>query len=366
MIVYCIFFFFQAEDGIRDIGVTGVQTCALPIWLHDLSKRFKVRRGLIEALRNPKGATYVPAVQHVSCEVQPGEFFGLLGPNGAGKTTLFKMLATLTSPDEGWASIFGADVMREPREVRRMVAPVAADERGLHWRLSALENLRLFATLYSLRGPTLDERVHEVLGVVGLRGAERRVVGTYSSGMRQRLLIARALLIRPRVLLLDEPTRSLDPVSARDFRQFLREEVAGPARCTVVLATHSPEEALELCDRVAVLNRGRLLAVGPARALERQYSDERYRVRTRDADHRVWRELEGRRVIERVTVSGIDVHGWSSVECHVPGGADEAAQVLATLATAGVSVAGFDRLELSLADLIERIVRTKAPAAQDA
>jgi hypothetical protein len=90
---------------------------------------------------------------------------------------------------------------------------------------------------------------------------------------------------------------------------------------------------------VAVLNKGSLLAVGPARALERQYSDERYRVRTRDADHRVWRELEGRGVIERVTVSGIDVDGWTSVECHVPGGADEAAQVLATLATAGVSVA---------------------------
>ena len=334
--------------------------------LHDLSKRFKVRRGLRETLRHPGSATWVHAVQHVSCDVQPGEFFGLLGPNGAGKTTLFKMLATLTSPDEGWATVHGVDVTKDPRAVRRKIAPVAADERGLHWRLSALENLRLFATLYALRGSELQERIDEVLGVVGLRGAERRTVGTYSSGMRQRLLIARALLIRPRVLLLDEPTRSLDPVSARDFRQFLRAEVAGPARCTVVLATHSPEEALELCDRVAVLNRGRLLAVGPARALERQYSDERYRVRTRDADHRVWRELEGRGVIERVTVSGIDVDGWTSVECHVPGGADEAAQVLATLAAAGVSVAGFDRLELSLADLIERIVRTKAPGAPDA
>jgi ABC-2 type transport system ATP-binding protein len=150
-------------------------------------------------------------VQHVSCDVQPGEFFGLLGPNGAGKTTLFKMLATLTSPDEGWATVHGVDVMKDPRAVRRMIAPVAADERGLHWRLSALENLRLFATLYALRGSELQARIDEVLGVVGLRGAERRTVGTYSSGMRQRLLIARALLIRPRVLLLDEPTRSLDP-----------------------------------------------------------------------------------------------------------------------------------------------------------
>ena len=350
-----------------DLRVTAATTTAEPaLRLHDLSKRFKVRRGLLATLRDPKGAPWVNAVQHVSCDVQQGEFFGLLGPNGAGKTTLFKMLATLTSPDEGWATVYGADVMRDSREVRRMVAPVAADERGLHWRLSALENLRLFATLYSLRGPTLQARVDEVLDVVGLRGAERRAVGTYSSGMRQRLLIARALLIQPRVLLLDEPTRSLDPVSARDFRQFLREQVAGPTKCTVVMATHSADEALGLCDRVAVLNKGRLLAVGPARALEREYSDDRYRVRTRSPEHATWREIERSGAINRRVVGTLDAEGWTVVECHVPGGADAAARVLASLTAAGVPVAGFDRMELSLADLIERIVTTRAPGVANA
>jgi hypothetical protein len=100
--------------------------------------------------------------------------------------------------------------------------------------------------------------------------------------------------------------------------------------------------------------------------LERQYSDERYRVRTRDAEHRVWRELEARGAIDRVTVGDVDVDGWTLVECHVPGGADEAAQVLSAIAAAGVSVAGFDRLELSLADLIERIVRSRASSAANA
>ena len=247
-----------------------------------------------------------------------------------------------------------------------MVAPVAADERGLHWRLSALENLRLFATLYDLRGAALGERIDEVLGVVGLRGAEQRVVGTYSSGMRQRLLIARALLIRPRVLLLDEPTRSLDPVSARDFRHFLREQVVGPSKCTVVMATHSAEEALELCDRVAVLHQGRLLAVGAARTLERQFSDERYRIRTREPEHPRWRALESDGAISRRTVGDVDADGWTSVECHVPGGGDAAARALASLTGAGVDVAGFDRVELSLADLIERIVASHAPRVADA
>jgi len=334
--------------------------------LRHLSKRFKVRRGLLATLRRPSGGASVLAVQDVSCDVQPGEFFGLLGPNGAGKTTLFKMLATLTSPDEGTATVYGADVMRAPREVRRMVAPVAADERGLHWRLSALENLRLFATLYDLRGTALGERIDEVLGVVGLHGAERRVVGTYSSGMRQRLLIARALLIRPRVLLLDEPTRSLDPVSARDFRQFLREQVVGPTKCTVVMATHSAEEALELCDRVAVMHNGRLLAVGAARALEHEFSDERYRIRTRSPEHPAWRGLESAGAISRRTIGEMDAEGWTDVGCHIPGGGDAAAHVLASLTAGGVPVAAFDRVEFSLADLLERIVATHSPGRGDA
>jgi ABC-2 type transport system ATP-binding protein len=353
--------------ALTSVAHDATATAAEPaLRLRHLSKRFQVRRGLVAALRRPRDGSWVHAVQDVSCDVQPGEFFGLLGPNGAGKTTLFKMLATLTSPDEGTATVYGADVMREPRDVRRLIAPVAADERGLHWRLSALENLRLFATLYDLRGAALGNRVDEVLDVVGLHGAERRVVGTYSSGMRQRLLIARALLIRPRVLLLDEPTRSLDPVSARDFRRFLREQVVGPSKCTVVMATHSAEEALELCDRVAVLHKGRLLAVGPARALERQFSDERYRIRTRHPEHRLWRELEAEDVIDRYSVGEVDADGWTSVECHVPRGRDAAARVLASLARAGVILSGFDRVELSLADLIERIVATNAPRAADA
>lgn len=120
-----------------DLGASPATTTAeSALRLHDLSKRFKVRHGILATLRDPKGATWV------------------------------KMLATLTSPDQGWATVYGADVMRDSREVRRLVAPVVADERGLHWRLSALENLRLFATLYALRGPTLQARVDEVLDVV--------------------------------------------------------------------------------------------------------------------------------------------------------------------------------------------------------
>src|SRR5207245_9977124 len=126
------------------------------------------------------------------------------------------------------------------------------------------------------------------------------------------------------------------------------------------------EEAVELGDGVAVLHKGRVLAVGAARALEREFSDERYRVRTSDPEHRGWRALETEGAIDRRTIGDVDVDGWTLVECHVPGGRDAAAHVLASLAAAGITVAGFDRMELSLADLIERIVASHAPQVADA
>src|SRR5690606_25256479 len=131
---------------------------------------------------------------------------------------------------------------------------------------------------HGLRGREAEARVGELLRVVALADTGEKMVGSFSSGMKQRLLIARALLSRPRILLLDEPTRSLDPLSARDFRAFLREEIAGQQGCSVILATHSAEEALNLCDRLAVLRKGELLAIGPAEELARRYGEERYRL----------------------------------------------------------------------------------------
>src|SRR5690606_10731394 len=156
----------------------------------------------------------VTVVDHVSFDVNTAEFFGLLGANGAGKTTLFRMLGTQLLPDGGTAQIDGRDIVRESRAVRELLTPVVADERSLNWRLTASENLDLFATLYGIPREQRRARVRELLERVELHEAGSKMVGTFSSGMKQRLLIARALLPNPRVLLLDEPTRSLDAVSA--------------------------------------------------------------------------------------------------------------------------------------------------------
>ncbi|HET7565612.1 MAG TPA: ABC transporter ATP-binding protein [Gemmatimonadaceae bacterium] len=330
-----------------------------------LTKRFPERRTWRELLFHPGRVRYVPVLQHVTIDVAEGEFFGLLGPNGAGKTTLFKTLATLILPDEGSVTIAGHDVVHEAAAVRRVLAPVIADERSLYWRLSARANLALFAALQGLTESEADGRVGELLEVVGLTDARDKMVGQFSSGMKQRLLIARALLPHPTVLLLDEPTRSLDPLSARALRRFLREEIAGRQGCTVLLATHSAEEALELCDRVAVLDHGRLLAAGPVDELAAEMGDERYRIWTRDPDHPSWRALAEQRAIGAPTMrgEGADPDGWVRLEMEIPGGLDRAAHVVAFLAEQGVTVARFERITLSLADLIERIVERRGGAS---
>ena len=329
-----------------------------------LSKRFPVRRTVADVVRHPRARRWQESVRDVRFDVGAGEFFGLLGPNGAGKTTLFKMLATLVIPDAGTATIAGHDVVRHPDRVRRVLTPVIADERSLNWRLSAAENLRLFAALHGLPRRAADTRVGELLATVGLDEAGEKLAGQFSSGMRQRLLVARALLARPRVLLLDEPTRSLDPIGARAFRRFLQDDIVGRHGCTVLLATHTAEEALGLCDRVAVLDRGRLLAVGPARALAEEVGDERYTVLTSTPDHPAFVALERRGALRLLGRRPSDVAGWTTVELDVPGGAEASARVARALVEEGVVLARLERTALPLADLLERVVaRRRAEGA---
>jgi len=325
------------------------------IRLSQLTKRFAIRRGWGAALRRPLLRQWAPALEDITCTIAEGEFFGLLGPNGAGKTTLFKVLATLVLPDGGSASVGGYDVVRQARRVRSILAPVITDERSLYWRLTARENLELYARLQDLPGETAPRRVSELLATVGLADAGRKLVGAFSSGMKQRLLIARALVARPRILLLDEPTRSLDPLSARAFRAFLREEISGRQGCTVLLATHNTEEALELCGRVAVLHRGRLLAVGAAADLIRQVGKERYRLWTRSPVLGSLAALEREGVVHQIATQP-DAEGWARVDMDVAGGLEGAARVMDALSRAGASVGRFESVPRSLADLIEGII----------
>jgi ABC-2 type transport system ATP-binding protein len=192
---------------------------------------------------------------------------------------------------------------------------------------------------------------------VELQEASERLVGAFSSGMKQRLLLARTLLARPRVLLLDEPTRSLDPISARSFRTFLRQEIAIRSGCTVLLATHSADEAFDLCDRVGVLHQGQLIAVGTTSELVSTVAEERYALWVKGDTRATLRDLAANQIAVVVGDPVDEPNGWVRIELDIPGGAEAAADVVGALARADVRVARCERMALSLADLLERTLQ---------
>lgn len=213
----------------------------------------------------------IVAVDDVSFEIQEGELFGLLGPNGAGKTTTTKMLTTLLIPTSGSASVKGFDVVTHADQVRRRIGFIFGGERGLYWRLSGIDNLRYFASLYNMDPDVTKKRIAYLLDMVGLNGRGDEKVQGYSRGMKQRLHVARTLLHNPDILFLDEPTLGLDPVGAREFRQVILN--LQTEKKTILLTTHYMFEADALCDRIAVINHGRIIALDTPSGLKSHVSD---------------------------------------------------------------------------------------------
>ena len=209
----------------------------------------------------------VEAVRAVSFTIEQGELFGLLGPNGAGKTTTIKMLITLLIPTAGSARVLGLDVVKDAREVRKRIGYVFGGERGVYERLSGYDNLRYFAELYGVPPKLQKPRIEELLELVGLKGREHERAEGYSRGMKQRLHVARGLLHDPEVLFLDEPTIGLDPVGARELRSTIASLTA--AGKTILLTTHYMFEADALCDRIAVISKGKIVAEGTPADLKR-------------------------------------------------------------------------------------------------
>jgi ABC-2 type transport system ATP-binding protein len=216
-------------------------------------------------------AREIVAVEDVSFEIEEGELFGLLGPNGAGKTTTTKMLTTLLIPTSGTAAVKGFDVVKDADLVRRQIGFIFGGERGLYWRLSGIDNLRYFASLYNVDPDTTKKRIEYLLEMVGLKGRGEEKVQGYSRGMKQRLHVARTLLHNPDILFLDEPTLGLDPVGAREFRQVILNLQS--EKKTILLTTHYMFEADALCDRIAVINHGRIIALDTPGGLKSQVRD---------------------------------------------------------------------------------------------
>jgi ABC-2 type transport system ATP-binding protein len=216
------------------------------------------KKGIWPFKKKEPQATFT-AVNGVDIQIKRGEIFGLLGPNGAGKSTTIRMLCTLLEPTSGTARVNGFDIVKQANEVRRSLGTVLAGERSIYWKLSGRENLEYFAALYHIPSAVAKKRVDELIERMEIKDRANELVEKYSTGMRQRIAIAKALLARPPILLLDEPTLGLDPQAARNLRELiaqLKEEGH-----TILLTTHYMEEADQLSDRIGIIDTGKVIAL---------------------------------------------------------------------------------------------------------
>jgi ABC-2 type transport system ATP-binding protein len=221
-----------------------------------------------------EGKREILALDRVSLEILPGELFGLLGPNGAGKTTLIKILATLLAPTSGRAFVAGVDVVENPVEVRRHINMVTGGETSGYGLLTVEENLWMFAQFYGIPSREARRRIRELLSLVGMADRAKTKVYHLSSGMRQKMNIVRGFLTEPEILFLDEPTLGLDVQTARTIRDFIRQWLWDHPNRTILLTTHYMHEAEELCDRVAIIDHGKILACAPPAELKKSLKQE--------------------------------------------------------------------------------------------
>jgi len=215
---------------------------------------------IIDAVKGSRGP-FIEALKGINLRIKEGEIFGILGPNGAGKTTLIKILCTLVLYDEGEVYINGHDPKKETGEVLKNLQAVLPESRGFNWRLTGKQNLEFYALLYGLSDAETRERVDYLLDFTGLTARADDGIQRYSTGMQRRLLLCRALLRDTPIIVFDEPTTGLDPASAAEFRRMIIDRLAKEEGKTVLLSTHNLQEAEGLCDRLAILERGKIIAL---------------------------------------------------------------------------------------------------------
>lgn len=237
------------------------------ISIRNLSKTYPVPFRRLRAFFRRPVKEPVEALRDVSFEVETGEIFGLIGRNGAGKTTLTKIVATLVQPTTGSVSVNGHDSVRDDEHVRRQIGLATAEERSFYWRLNCEQNLMFFARLHGLSDRAAKHRIKDVVSKLELEEVTGRRFGELSTGNKQRLAVARAMLTSPPVLLLDEPTRSLDPLAAARTRELIRSLAEQDPPVTIFLTSHNLAEVETLCARVAIISRGRIRAIDTPRNL---------------------------------------------------------------------------------------------------
>lgn len=326
-----------------------------------LTKRFPRRRKLRQIARHPFRMETITALNGVNLQVEEGELFGILGPNGAGKTTLIKLLSTLILPDEGEAWVNGYNIFHEEENIKRSIGLVTGEERSFYWRLSGRRNLQFFATLHNMSPFQIQKRINSILEILELQEKVDDLFYTYSTGIKQELALARGLINDPQILFIDEPTRSLDPVAARNIRKFIQEKLVKEQGKTVFLATHNLEEAGQMCDRLAIIDRGKILSLGTPSEIRRTVSKEdRYILKVRALSAEVLEKIGRKKKVAHLS-SRPDPANSSVCILEIGLLEHEAALplVIETLVSSGAKILDCSHFEVPLEDIFAEVVKRK-------
>jgi len=290
------------------------------------------------------------AVDGVSFSIQKGEIFGLLGPNGAGKTTTIKMITGLLRPSSGTVKVMGIDVDKNPTKALRNIGTVLAGDRSVYWKLTARENLEYFAALYGFKRKDAKSRTEEILTKLDLIEKADILVEKFSTGMKQKVALGKALIPDADVVLLDEPTLGLDPQSARNLREIIQ-EIKNQGK-TILLTTHYMEEADFLSDRIAIIDGGKIIALDTPKALKNSINDiKKIRIELKYAQESIKEKIMGINEVKNVVLNYDEEKRNYILKIYHTNGDDMIQKVIDILSKDNLIVENFNVLEPSLEDV---------------
>lgn len=327
----------------------------------NLGKVFPVTKTYRELFLHTFQKKTVTALQSVNLRIDKGDLFGLLGSNGAGKTTLIKILCTLVLPSSGTAYINGLDVRSKPREIKPNLGYVIGDERSFYWRLTGKQNLKFFAVLNNIPHREVDRTVARLLDLVGLKAHRNKMFKEYSTGMKKMLAIARGLLTNPDILIMDEPTSGLDPLVARKIKNFIKGTLVNSEHKTVLLATHNLAEVEQLCNRIAVLDNGRLKAEGTVDEIKATLPNQkRFVVGIDNYQTALLEKLENLTTVQRAVLKTAQAPFSSAqIEVEMAHGEDQANKLMESIMAMGGRITSFQESNTTLEDIFSWLLLRK-------
>ncbi|MBN1848684.1 MAG: ABC transporter ATP-binding protein [Deltaproteobacteria bacterium] len=325
----------------------------------NLRKIFPLPKRYKDLILHPFLKKETIALEDINILIDGGEIFGLLGPNGSGKTTLIKILSTLILPTSGKAFINGLDVTSHEEKIKKMIGYVVSDERSFFWRLTGRQNLRFFASLNNIPPSKIDSTIQELIRLIGLEKEIDNVFQNYSSGNKQKMAIIRGLLTNPRILFLDEPTRSLDPVVTHNLRSFIKEVLVEQTGKTVLIATNNMQEAEDLCSRVAIIQNGKIKKCDTIKEIKNIFvGKKRYVLMLKSSLEEIQARVDHSYLKNKVVNLG---HGVSenkfiflTVEIDMKN--ESISEIIEWLVTTGIKIESCIHQELPLSEIFKRCI----------